>query len=102
VHADETGYREQRLASYTSAQHSDALVRVTDDGTPVTKVLRDVAVESASRASIRPEVRKLSLPIWSLEVHAVVAQEDSVSISRIIVSNEVLWLDRRELDSAAQ
>jgi hypothetical protein len=68
----------------------------------VTQVSRDVAVESARRAGIRPEGRKVSLPIWSLQVHAVVAQKNSVSVGRIVVSNEVLWLGGRELDSAAE
>jgi hypothetical protein len=67
----------------------------------MTQVSGDVAVEPAGRAGIRPEGQKVLLPIWPLQVQAVVAQENSVSVGRIVVSNQVLRLGGRELDSTA-
>ena len=89
MNAYESGYRQQRLTGDPPSQRGRVVGAPIDRPTPSLRVLFDVPVETTCSPHIAWVVRQGYATIGALQMHAVVTQEDSVTVRLVAIADIV-------------
>lgn len=88
VHANQSGYREQQLASHSTSQCYQVNA-VVETLAPSPFVLGDVTVEAPGGAGVRGESRQTLAVVRPGKVDAVMAQKHPISVGGVGLTDEV-------------